>query len=84
MPFVKTIARVTRNADGKMAEYKLPIEMPSLLGAGSELMINQTLTTYPNGVIKLDELSSDTNFIGYIFGGISSTAPNIFFTNTGT
>lgn len=84
VPFVKTIARVTRNADGKMAEYKLPIEMPSLLGAGSELIINQTLTTYPNGVIKLDELSSDSNFIGYIFGGISSTAPNIFFTNTGT
>ena len=36
VPFVKTIARVTRNSIGVMAEYKLPIEMPSLLGAGSE------------------------------------------------
>ena len=26
VPFVKTIARVTRDASGTMAEYKLPIE----------------------------------------------------------
>ncbi|MFN5704263.1 MAG: T9SS type A sorting domain-containing protein, partial [bacterium] len=28
--------------------------------------------------------NTDTNFVGYIFGGISSTAANIFFTNNGT
>ena len=38
VPFVKTIARVTRDANGSMAEYKLPIEMPALLGAGSEFI----------------------------------------------
>ena len=31
----------------------------------------------------LDEFSSDTTLVGYIYGGISSTAANIFFTNTG-
>lgn len=84
VPFVKTIARVTRDASGKMAEYKLPIEMPSLLGSGSEFMPTENLPQFDNGVLKLDDLSSDTTLIGYIYGGISSTAPNIFFTNTGT
>ena len=83
VPFVKTIARVSRNSNGVMAEYKLPIEMPTFLGAGSELIINENLPRYPNGVIKYDELTNDTSLIGYIYGGISSTAPNIFWTNEG-
>jgi hypothetical protein len=84
VPFVKTIARVSRNASGKMAEYKLPIEMPSLLGAGSEIIPNENLPRYANGVIKFDELPNDTTLIGYIYGGISSTAENIFWINNGT
>lgn len=84
VPFVKTIARVTRDANGVMAEYKLPIEMPALLGAGSEFIPNDNLPHYNNEVFKLDNFTTDTTLLGYIFGGISSTAPNIFFTNTGT
>lgn len=83
VPFVKTIARVTRNANGSLAEYKLPIEMPSLLGAGSEFIVNPTLPQYRNGVLKLDELTENTT-LGYLFGGIESSAPNIFFINEGT
>jgi hypothetical protein len=84
VPFVKTIARVERNADGTMSEYKLAIEMPAYLGAGSEFIPNETLPSYPNGVIKFDELIEDTTLVGYIYGGISSSAANIFFTNDGT
>jgi len=84
VPFVKTIARVTRDASGSMAEYKLPIEMPVLLGAGSEFIPINTLPHYRNEVFKLDDFTADTTLIGYIYGGISSTAANIFFTNTGT
>ena len=83
-PFVKTIARVSRDASGTMAEYKLPIEMPSFLGAGSEFIPNNTLPHYANEVFKLDDFTADSTFVGYIFGGISSSAPNIFTTNTGT
>jgi hypothetical protein len=83
VPFVKTIARVTRDANGTMSEYKLPIEMPSLLGAGSEFIVNLSLDLYNNHVVKLDALTADTTHVGYIFGGISSTAANIFFSNTG-
>ncbi|MEN8958214.1 MAG: T9SS type A sorting domain-containing protein [Flavobacteriales bacterium] len=84
VPFVNTIARVSRDASGNMAEYKLPITMPSLLGAGSEFIPNLNLARYHNGVLKIDSLSNDTTLVGHIYGGISSSAPNIFFTNTGT
>jgi len=83
VPFVNTIARVTRKGDGSMAEYKLPVTMPALLGAGSEFIPVENVSSYENGVIKLDELTNDTTTVGYIYGGISSSAPNIFFTNTG-
>lgn len=84
VPFVKTIARVTRDANGVMSEYKLPVEMPSLVGAGAEFIQNETLPAYHNGVLKLDQLTADSTLLGYIYGGISSTDLNIFFTNTGT
>jgi len=38
VPFVKTISKVTRFSDGTMEESKLGIEMPSLLGSGSEFI----------------------------------------------
>lgn len=84
VPFVKTIARVTRDSEGNMVEYKLPIEMPSFLGAGSEFISVQNLPKYNNGVIKMDEIIGDTILLGYIYGGISSSAENIFFVNDGT
>jgi hypothetical protein len=84
VPFVKTIARVTRDSNGNMAEYKLPIEMPSLLGAGSEFIKIENLPHFKNDIIKLDDITDDTTLLGYIYGGISSSASNIFFSNTGT
>ncbi len=84
VPFVKTIARVTRNLAGTMSEYKLPIEMPSLLGAGSEFIMDKSIPHYNNEVLKLDQFTADSTMVGYIYGGISSTAANIFWTNDGT
>jgi hypothetical protein len=31
----------------------------------------------------LDDFAADSTLVGYVYGGISSTAANIFFTNTG-
>ena len=84
VPFVNTIARVTRVSSGNMAEYKLPIEMPSLLGAGAEFIPNLDFPHFNNEVFKLDYLTTEETLIGYIYGGISSTQPNIFFINDGT
>lgn len=84
VPFVNTIAVVTRDKHGNMTESKLPIEMPSLLGAGAEFIPNPDFPHYNNNVYKLDSLSTESTLIGYIFGGIQSSQPNIFFINDGT
>lgn len=84
VPFVKTIARVTRDRKGRMTEHKLPVEMPSFLGAGSEFIRVENLPVYANEVIKLDEIQADSTLIGHIFGGIKSTGPEIFWINDGT
>jgi hypothetical protein len=84
VPFVNTIAYVQVDANGVKSEHKLTAEMPALLGAGAEFMPNENLAHYPNQVLKLDALTQDTTLAGYIFGGINSSAPNIFFTNNGT
>lgn len=84
VPFVNTIARVTRDATGDMAEYKLPIVMPALLGSGAEFIPNLDFPHFDNDVFKLDSVVADSVLIGHIYGGISSTQPNIFFTNNGT
>ena len=83
VPFVKTIARVTRNGSGSMAEYRLPGEMPGFLGAGSEFLPLPGVKRYANGVLDLDALTADTTVVGYIVGGIASTAANVFWINTG-
>ncbi|MEI6899445.1 MAG: T9SS type A sorting domain-containing protein, partial [Bacteroidota bacterium] len=39
---------------------------------------------YNNEVLKLDDFTSDTTLVGYIVGGIYSSAANIFWMNDGT
>jgi hypothetical protein len=84
VPFVKTIARVSRDANGQMTEYKLPIEMPDFLGAGSDFILLNDAPHFQNNVIQFDQLTADSTLVGFIYGGIASTDKNIFFTNTGT
>lgn len=84
VPFVNTIAEVKRNSQSVMTELKLVEEMPTLLGSGAEFIPNHNIEMFSNEVIKLDKLNADSNFIGYIYGGISSTQANIFFINNGS
>ncbi|MCC7245059.1 MAG: T9SS type A sorting domain-containing protein [Saprospiraceae bacterium] len=83
VPFVKTVARVTRTADGKMTEYKMPINMPDYLGASAEFIPAANVPHYDNGVLKFEALV-DSSIIGYVSGGSRSTAANIFWVNDGT
>ncbi|MBL7828719.1 MAG: T9SS C-terminal target domain-containing protein [Saprospiraceae bacterium] len=83
VPFVRTISRVTRNAMNQMEEVKIG-EMPALLGTSGEFIPIESGNIYQNGILMLSQITSDSIVIGYILGGISSSAPNIFFTNTGT
>ena len=83
VPFVSTIGRVTRSADGSMVEQKIG-ELPTLLGASSEFIAHPETPLYAPGIINLNALPEDTTLIGYLIGGIASTQPNIFFINDGT
>lgn len=86
VPFVKTISRVTRGADGMMTESELDIEMPSLLGAGAEFIPVFDDDLYlDEEILNLNLLPFNEDIlVGYIYGGIESTQGNIFFINTGS
>ena len=81
VPFVKTISRVTRSADGTLTEYQLPVEMPNLKGAGAEFIPNTILPHYANEVIKLNDITANDFVIGHIYGGILSPTLNPFTNN---
>lgn len=84
VPFVRTIASVSFDAQGVPTEWLLPVQMPDLLGASAEFIPLPNLPTYNNEVVKMDDLVGDTILLGHIFGGILSSAPNIFWINDGT
>jgi hypothetical protein len=81
VPFVSTISRVIQHADGPVVEYKLPAEMPALLGAGGEFIPNLEAGIYQQGIFQMPENAPDSLFIGTIVGGIASTGRNIFWIN---
>lgn len=83
VPFVNTISRVERSADGSMEEMAIG-EMPALLGSGAEFIPSPTVPLVGDNIIDLDALNGDTVLAGHIIGGIQSTAQNIFFINDGT
>ena len=81
VPFVKTISRTTRFADGSIIEYQLPVEMPNLKGAGAEFIPNENLPHYSNEVIQLSNITDNEFVIGHLFGGIQSSSPSAFTDN---
>ncbi|MFN2262312.1 MAG: T9SS type A sorting domain-containing protein [Psychroflexus sp.] len=81
VPFVKTISRVTREANGNLTEYQMPIEMPNLKGASAEFIPNLDLPHYSNKVFKANEITQTTFMVGHIYGGISSPTLNPFANN---
>lgn len=84
VPFVKTISRVSRDANGNLQEYQLPKEMPDFKGAGAEFIPNNNLPHTHSEIIKLNPINQDTILIGHIFGGIKSSSLNPFTVNQTT
>ena len=85
VPFVKTISMVTRSSDGSMVETNLSIEMPTLVGSGAEFIPVSDANLYlDKEILKINDIPTSKTLVGYIYGGIESTQPNIFFSNNGT
>lgn len=81
VPFVKTISRVSRDANGNLQEYVFPIEMPALIGASSEFIPNHSIPHYKSEIVKLSNITTDSLLIGHIYGGIYSPQINPFVAN---
>lgn len=84
VPFVKTISQVTRYANDSLVEMALPISMPGFLGSSAEFIPLHSLDYTQGEILHLNSLPAGKTHIGYIYGGIESTAQNIFFVNDGT
>jgi len=85
VPFVKTITQINLDNDGQMKEVALSAQMPDYLGASSEF-ITADVVKYgtEDHIINFDSIGDEYTSVGYIFGGIRSSADNIFFINTGS
>lgn len=81
VPFVNTISRVTRDANGDLQEFQMPVDMPGLKGAGSEFIPNLEAPYTSSKVLKINDVTEDSIMIGYIFGGIQSDLRNPFSNN---
>ena len=85
VPFTQTIGHVVQHPHGKLEEFAHPLKMPGYLGAASEFIPSPDLFQHSNEVVDMSKfITRDSLLIGYIFGGIRSTAPNIFWTHEGT
>lgn len=83
VPFVSTISMVERDGAGILQETEIGA-MPDLLGASAEFIPWPDAPQTTSGILLQDQFVGDTVVLGHIVGGILSSAPNIFFTNTGT
>ena len=89
IPFINQVTTVQMDTNGSFTQHLMDAQYPVILstrsnpgntllfGAGAYFIPNNILR-YPNAVISLDNIRSDT-VIGYIVGGIESTLAN---TNT--
>lgn len=83
VPFVNTISLVERDGSGQMTESAIG-QMPALLGASAEFIPWPATEQTSSNILLQDAFAGDTVILGHIVGGIQSSAPNIFFINTGT
>ena len=80
VPFVKTIS-LLQSTDSGYTEYKLPVEMPSFLGANAAFVPASGVKLLPNGIVDMNAETSNRFMLGYVAGGILSNRENVFNNN---
>lgn len=76
VPFVNTISRVSRDANGNLTEFQFPVHMPALLGSNAFFIPKDSAPLIHERIVNLNSLGNLTH-VGYIVGGIESDLPNI-------
>jgi hypothetical protein len=83
VPFVKTIGLVSRDKKGNINESSIGT-LPDFLGASAEFVPAPDLKFVAGtNILNFDSESTDSQFIGYIIGGIKSSANKVFWINDG-
>lgn len=83
VPFVNTIAEVNLSKEGILTESIMSDTMPGYLGAGAVFIIDDGIGLADDDIVDASIIGDDYTEVGYIYGGIRSTLPNIFWMNTG-
>ncbi len=81
VPFVTSISRVSRAADGTYSEHLHQEAMPGFLGTSAEFIPNPALARNATGVLLLNEIPDERILIGHMAGGIVSPIRNPFSEN---
>ena len=83
IPFVKTVSRVSRLANGSYEEVALGTALPFYTGTGAEFLVAGATPTLPNSIVDYDLIPDGETLIGYIVGGIVTPdgQPNPFLFN---
>ncbi|HLA64623.1 MAG TPA: hypothetical protein VK610_09370, partial [Rhodothermales bacterium] len=79
VPFIDDIATLSRASDGTVTETVMPLRMPGLYGTNAQFFQDPALPAWPNGVVRLEDITARTR-VGYIHGGIVSTTTNPGYT----
>ena len=85
LPFINQSTSIVLDGEGNYTQYLLPHDFPEVydqesglrlrFGTNAEFMVNESIATYENGVIRMDEIDEPT-VLGYVFGGIAADQPN--------
>lgn len=82
VPVVSTLSVIQRTSANEYSEFALPIQLPKGIGAGTEFIpVAGVPRIEGSDVIDLESLQGDSQLLGYLVGGLSTTAPNVFFDN---
>ncbi len=71
--WVDDVSALVQKKSGFDQEYILP-PLPGLYGTYSDFVVNPSLATYSNGVVKIKRRGGPI-VLGYMYGGIYSTVP---------
>lgn len=76
VPFIRQITVQTRLANTSISEQVLEVSFDDLLGTNAQLILAEDSPLAAEGVINLRDLTKATT-VGYMYGGIEATIPNI-------
>jgi hypothetical protein len=78
VPSTRIIGAITRTTQNPWEEWSIG-ELPDYLGTGAEFIPTINVPEVSSGIIDGDAITNDTTLLGYMVGGIRSTAPHVFF-----